>query len=326
MILKRAWTAQDLGKRSAFANAAKGVTTWAMIDFSDNDVVEMYMTASDYAQATHITSGEVNKLWKKLKARVPATSDKLILMLKRYTNFLYAMFSSRCPLYLKMRKILSALLDLHPSAQDRMSHNVRASILWIIQVQSRKFAKGRMIKDDREECLFEFSNLLNVLQTKNCHSIYHDELPNELREKTGIQGVLHDTKRVASTLGCPPATMDQPMRDPKKQKQTQRIMERYNKKLEAYFEEAMKIANNPGLQRVCDYCGVTKKSLVPNLDVRQDCQQFLILGWCGFKECGKCILNHRTATPEQVETIMKGTIKFVDNPKGMMSGKSNESK
>ncbi len=325
-IIKRTWTAQDLGKRSAYANAAKGVTPFAMIDLSDNDVAEMYMTAADVSQATYVTSGEVTKLREKLKATVPASTDKLILKLKRYTNYLYALYTSRCPKYLRMRKIMTALLNLRESARARMSHDVRASILWIIHLQARKFAKGQMIAGDKEECLFEFTNLLNVLQTKNCHSISHDELPDALRGNIGIGTDKKSTtaKRTAGTfLNTQGVDDEEPVAEKEPKKPKNRIVQEYNKDLAEHFAEAMKITSKPGLQKVCDYCGITKRSLVPDLDVRKDCRQFLVLGWCGFDDRGKCILNHRTATPDQVKIIKEKTFKFTNDPNGMLSGKKD---
>ena len=58
-IIKRYCKYSDLGKRAALVNAAKGLSIFAMVDLTDEDVAEMSQEFEDLASATTISAADV---------------------------------------------------------------------------------------------------------------------------------------------------------------------------------------------------------------------------------------------------------------------------
>ena len=83
-----------------------------------------------------------------LKATTQGDADIFMLMLKRYTNMLHALFSSVCPLYLQMYEIMQAFRYFSPNARSKLTHQVKTCILCIVLLQSRRFAQGKMHGDN----------------------------------------------------------------------------------------------------------------------------------------------------------------------------------
>ena len=113
----------------------------------------------------------------KLRAHVPETAEDFMLMLKRYTNLIFALFGSQSPMYQAMYDLVQALRNFSPQARQALSQQTKGSILWTILLQSRRFAQGKMVGDDA--CLGEFTNTLTLLKGKS-GIILHAEVPAEL--------------------------------------------------------------------------------------------------------------------------------------------------
>ena len=77
------------------------------------------------------------------------------------------------------------------NARAQLSHKVKTRICWIILLQSRSFAQGKMVGDDA--CLGEFTNMGNQIKAKNCGAIPHVEVPLEIlwapvtKQKSGVE-------------------------------------------------------------------------------------------------------------------------------------------
>ena len=305
-IIKRDWTASDLGKRAALVNAAKGLSPFALIDLTDEDVALMVEDDEDLFKATAVSAAEVKAARAKVKAKTPATAEEFMLMLKRFTNLLFALFSSQSPLYKQLYAVVKALRDYSPNARAQLSHEAKTSILWIILLQARRFAQGKMTGP--QACLGEFTNMVNQIQAKNCAAITHIEVPTELLERGRKRK--QDKEQTLPGPGQG-GTSPQP---PKKQ----RVQQPHNTDLAAFFnKKRMADAGNPPLGRICAYCGITKEQLLPDLP-RTDCRQFLIMGTCMFGS--KCKFNHCTATTAQAKTIMDKLQRFDKDPLGMAQG------
>ena len=305
-IIKRDWTASDLGKRAALVNAAKGLSPFALIDLSDDDVALMVEDDEDLYKATAVSAAEVKAARAKIRAKTPATAEEFMLMLKRFTNLLFALFSSQSPLYKQMYAVVKALREYSPNARAQLSHEVKTSILWIILLQARRFAQGKMT--GQHACLGEFSNMVNQIQAKNCAAITHIEVPTDLLEG--------GKKRKPDSAKIPldPGQRGSNPKPPKKQ----RVQQPHNTDLAAFFnKKRMADAGNPPLGRICAYCGITKEQLLPELP-RTDCRQFLIMGSCMFGD--RCKFNHCTATTAQAKTIMEKLQRFDKDPLGMAQG------
>lgn len=120
MILKRDWTASDVRKRAALVHAAKGMSPFGMVDLSEEDVATMTQEHDDLAGASSVSIADFKANRAKLKAQTPPDADGFLLMLKRYTNLLYALFSADCPLYKQMFEIVNTL--------RQYSANVRSTL------------------------------------------------------------------------------------------------------------------------------------------------------------------------------------------------------
>jgi len=177
-IMKRDWTGSDLCKRAALVNAAKGLSPFATVDLTEEDVAEMTQDYEDLQNASAVSTADYRAARAKLKAKTPPDADGFMLMLKRFTNLLHALFSSQSPLYIQMYGIVQALRDYSPNARSKLSHEVKTCILWIILLQARRFSQGKMTGNN--SCLGEFTNMVNLIKAKNCETITHVEVPMEL--------------------------------------------------------------------------------------------------------------------------------------------------
>ena len=265
-IIKRDWTASDLGKRAVLVNAAKGLFPFALIDLTDEDVALMVEDDEDLYKATAVSAAEVKAARAKVKATTPATAEEFMLMLKRFTNLLYALFSSQSPGTSRCMGWSKALHNYSPNARAQLSHDVKTAILWIIMLQSRWFAQGKMTGP--HACLGEFVNMVNQIQAKNCRAIAHVKVPTELLDRGKKRK--QPTDQNSQALGAK-GTNPQPLKKPK-------IRQPHNTDIAAFFnKKCMADAGNPPLRRICTYCGITKEELIPELPCT-DCRQFLVMG------------------------------------------------
>ena len=93
-IIKKDWTASDLGKQAALVDSAKGLSPFALINLTDEDVALMVEDDEDLYKVTVVLAAEVKAARAKVKAKTPATAEEFMLML-RFTNLLFALFSSQ---------------------------------------------------------------------------------------------------------------------------------------------------------------------------------------------------------------------------------------
>ena len=270
MILKRDWTSGDIGKRAALVNATKGLSPFAMVDMTEEDVAIMMESHVDMENATTLTAADFKAARSKLKPRVPDTAEEFLTMLRRFANLLYALFSSQCPLYKELIEIVSGLKTLSPNARAKLTKHNKAAVLWIILLQSRRFSQGKM--EGEEAILWEFKNLQNVIKAKACQSLTHMEIPTELLLSKEAP------KRKANEL-THDSTHDQ------RQNDFEQRQGKVNIKLEHGINKALKEAGYPYINKVCEHCGLDKQALLPQLE-EGVCQQYLMSGRCKFgKRC-----------------------------------------
>ena len=65
-------------------------------------------------------------------------------MLKRFNSLLFAIFGGSSPFYRKLKSITYAFWEYLPNAQTKLTMESKSSILWIIFLQARRFALGKM--------------------------------------------------------------------------------------------------------------------------------------------------------------------------------------
>ena len=121
----------------------------------------------------HVTPSDISKLKTKLKATVPTSHEDFILMLKRFCNALFGIFSGDSPYFKCCVKVVDVLQAFSRPARAAMTTNTRAAILWILLLQSRQFAMGNM------DILSEFATMQSDLRAKR-GVITHAEVPIDL--------------------------------------------------------------------------------------------------------------------------------------------------
>ncbi len=174
-------------------------------------------------------------------------------MLKRFTNLLFALFGGRCPLYIQMYDVVEALLTYQPCARKKFTHQTKASILWIILLQSRHFAAGSM--QGTQACLGAFTLMQNQLYAKMTHMIGHAEIPARLLQPTASKAKDTPTTPARNTHGT--GNGHPPRSSPSQSTQGSPQGTHWSKGTP--FEDAMVAAKFPRLYRVCTYCGVHKR-------------------------------------------------------------------
>jgi len=125
----------------------------------------MQQEADDLRSATTtITASDLKAARKNVAAKVPEDADGLMQMIKHFANLLYALFSSQCPMYQQLYEIVKGLRDHSPNARTQLGRKTKASMLWIILLQARRFVQGKM--EGNDGCLGEFANLRNLIRAK----------------------------------------------------------------------------------------------------------------------------------------------------------------
>ncbi len=317
-VRTRNWTAQDMGLIASFENAAKGISPFAMFDFTSEDIAVMGSEATDLEKATVVTTSDLKSARKKLKAVVPKDGQALLLTLKRFGNFLFALFTSESPLFKELAKIIKAFKKITLNARINLPHHVRATIMWIILLQSRVFAEGDMLaradSDDVEGCLGEFINLKNAIMAKSLAGLNHEDMPDQLRYEQGrtdTDGGAGKRTRGKSEQGVNPGvTPDDP---PTKTPRQTPARNGYNKEfVDGTMVPALAAAGNPTLHEVCQFCGVTRENLMPDFNCRTDCIKFALTGKCEYGN--KCRFHHLTVNKKQEGAVRTKLKRFLDNP------------
>jgi hypothetical protein len=309
MILTRKWTGNDLGRRPAYIHAAAGLSPFAMVDLSEDDVALMQQDYDDLTNASSVSPSEYRAARAKLVAKTPEDGDSFMLMLKRYVNFLFALFQGASPLYKLVKGIVDALREYSPNARSKLTVDVKSAILWIILLQARRFAQGKMIGET--PCLGEFIHMSNLVKAKSYEMISHIEVPTDL---------LRPSKKrsgAAKTVDTTNKTVTDADPFPKKGKATPQIQP-YSQELKKIFDQPMKDANYPGINRICEYCAVSKEAIIPNMG-RDDCIQYLLTGNCKYGK--QCKFHHKTATKAQVIGITAKLDRFLKDPSGIKGEK-----
>jgi len=82
-----------------------------MMDLTEEDVAEMKLAHDDLTSTTTVSTSDYKAARAMLAPRTPADTEGFMLMLKRYTNLLHALFTATSPMYIQMYGIVKALKD-----------------------------------------------------------------------------------------------------------------------------------------------------------------------------------------------------------------------
>ena len=304
MIVKQNWLGKEGDpSRPSAAHALEGLSPFACAYMDSDEIACQNIAENLIDSATNVTPLDLERATsKKSKALVPSSPEEFLHMLQAYSNLLLALFSETCPLYVAMVSIVSALKSINMRAQASISLQAKATILWIILLQSRRFAIGDM------SILSEFSKMQADLVGKNTN-IYHTKIPAEL-----LKGHEPSLPPPPSKHPVPqPTATDSPA--PKRQKLLPNP-NAWHPKLKGAFGPAMEKAGHPPLTAIANYCGVNIKKNFNGHGNR--CTSNAVLGKCYLGD--KCTRTHNLPSEEEVGSIVKLFKKFLDAPEGAKKG------
>jgi hypothetical protein len=289
-INKRNWLGKDGNiKRPSLLNASEGLSPFIVLDLDEDEVARINDTEDALTRASAVTMQDIANLKKKLIPKIPATADDFMLLLKRYANLLFALFSEDCPFYKCVVKIVDALKEFSRVAREAMSTITKASILWIILLQSRTFALG----DD--VILAEFTTMHANLASKQ-GNIYHAEVPQALlpkslpeKRKPKLQEP-DDSKPDIKKPRCNPNN--------------------WHPTLKAKLSIPMAKAGFPTFTQIMQYVDKDPQEIIS--DKSSWCTPNAFFGRCYFGD--KCKRQHKIVTDVQAEKIVVLLQKFIDHP------------
>ena len=147
----------------------EGLSPFAMQDLNDDEVAMLNHKDDLINSASLVSVEDLQSKRKKSKISIPTEADEFMLMLKRFANLFYTVFSEMCPLFKALHEVIKVPQVYSREARKKMSLSTKGSILWIILLQSRQFALGEV------NILCEFSTMHKDLCTKWA-TIHHSEM------------------------------------------------------------------------------------------------------------------------------------------------------
>jgi hypothetical protein len=133
MVAKKNWLGDEANVTCpSLGNAGAGLSPFIVLDIDEDKVTALNMEDDALLSASLVKPSELLAAKKRAKAQVPKTADGFLLMLRKYTNLLFALFGADCPLFLCLVQIISAFKGFSRGAREKMSHSSRASILWVL--------------------------------------------------------------------------------------------------------------------------------------------------------------------------------------------------
>ena len=301
-INKRNWLGKDGNiKRPSLLNASEGLSPFIVLDLDEDEVAKINDTEDALTRASAVTMQDIANLKKKLTPKIPPTADKFMLLLKRFANLLFALFSEDCPFFLCVVKIINALKEFSRVARDSMTAMTKASILWIILLQSRNFALG----DDT--ILAEFTAMHSNLASKQ-GNIFHSEVPHALIMPT------NDTAKTKRKQ--PPPDQDGEKQEAKKPRKN---LNNWHPLLKSKLAGPISKAGNPTYTSIMQYVDKDPNDVIS--DRSSWCTPNAFFGKCFLGE--KCRRQHKIVTDTQADKILVMMEKLIEKPEDLkMKGQS----
>ena len=292
MIKTRDWMGGD-NKRPLYAKAMKGLSPFAMLDLTEDEVANRMLADEVLNAATHTTAADY-KSKSRIVATVPKEADEFLVMHKRYANLLFGLFGGSCPMFRHMVNIVENITSLSKSARDNMTQKSKSTMLWIILIQSREFARG-------SGCVVaEFRELIHALSVKRAE-ITHLELPAQLL-------MTDATKRKTDTAAPDATTRDESGKRPKVGKTTGA----FNPILKPLVD-AWAANGKPSLNMICKHCSVYPNRVTGDT---ANCRSHFALGHCSYGEI--CNKAHKVASDERATALLELLGKYVKAPEKLV--------
>jgi hypothetical protein len=300
MAAKRNWLGNEANVDCpSLVNASEGLSPFVVLDLNEDEVAALNAEDDAIASASSVTASELQATHSKRKATVPTDSETFLLMLMCFANLVFALFGADCPLFLCLVQVVTAIKAFSRGARDKMSQVTRASILWVILKQSRRFALGEM------DIIQEYRGMHESLSYKML-GFTHAETPSSL---------LLDQTKPKSTSGKRSAKEDDKGKDAAPPaKKSKPNANSWHPTVKSALEPALRAGNNPGFLQVLTHCGVQATDLYSFFG--RKCIPNCFFGRCyRGKECPR---DHALPNEEQVKKILEVTKMFRDNPTAIL--------
>ena len=109
-----------------------GLSPFTMLDLNEDQVAVLNDEQDLLNTASLVSISDLRVQRNKIKISIPAEADKFMVILKRYANLLYTVFTETCPLFNALLEVIRALREFSREAQKRMTMSTKGSILWIL--------------------------------------------------------------------------------------------------------------------------------------------------------------------------------------------------
>ena len=191
MVMKRDY--EEDTSMSSLRSAAKGLTIFAVPTLSNMKFDRLNDIASTLEDETHTTVTDITSAV--FEAKAPKTFFQLLKLIKRFVNLIYALFGTSSHLFVQLETVVGLLDEYGDTVISNMSQKTMASIVWIIRLQARHFAKGHM----KEHHLLkpEFLIMLSDLQARR-KVTYGDVPPALYDNRSTNQKSINDSSNSSS--------------------------------------------------------------------------------------------------------------------------------
>lgn len=135
------WVGKDGNiNQPSLVHTMEGLSPFTVLNLNEDEVAQIN-DENDLLNCVSLVSiKDLKALRSKLKIYVPMEAEDCLLMLKRYTNVLFAIFSDTCPLFKCIKELILSLREYSRDTMKRVSLATRRSVLWITLFQSREFS------------------------------------------------------------------------------------------------------------------------------------------------------------------------------------------
>ena len=308
---KRNWTGKEANiNRHSLTNATEGLSLFLLLDLNEDEVAALNEDEAAVDLASVVRPDDIKALKQKFIAKVPTEQDKFMLLLERYANLLFALFTAECTFYKCVIRIIKSLKEYSRNARARLSLTTKASILWVVHKQSRRFSIGETT------ILEEFSHMHSQLQAK-VSGYSHAETPKELIENSKTE---KPDKRKNDDKPPPP-------NHDKKRFKPDRIpsggggggnVNKWHQKLREVLGPPLKTAGFPNFLAIMKYCNTNPEEVYSRWSNK--CAPNAFFGRCSLGM--SCRKDHSFPSESEVEKIITVTKKLQDNPSGIRQGQS----
>lgn len=305
MVITRSFEG-TAGPTSSLTSNASGLTIFAFPCMSELEID----SHNDYAEAldtaTSTTVQDVTTT--KTKASIPTTFDNMLKRIKRFANFVFAIFGNISPLFLQLEDIINDLDDYFPVARDQMTRQTMASILWIIHQQARHFSSGLMSGDNA--ILPQFINMCNFIRMR--WAINDGSVPIQMYTETKKDsGPSNPKKKQPPLQPNPPDKRFKPNPNPNHNPDLDYTIikrECYHPKLKQAMAPFANWPKKPMIRSLCRTARCSEYDLFPNQP--KLCMKAQLYGQC----YAHCNLDHEKISDEQADRIVKKLQPAFTNP------------